>query len=166
MDNKIIQVALDGLENILKVGESDKEANGGTNLYAQFVEEAGGMITIHNLQHHENLEIYKKCFYIMDKYFPEDDEAEVDTAQVNEAGGVSYLRPWREAMCPPEANDCFARSLPSIPMFVHQTVDSTSTCSRILPLPRPNCLWLWYFFNVCFRTFLHQHTTRLRHQPY
>lgn len=90
MDNKIIQVALDGLENILKVGESDKEANGGTNVYAQYVEEAGGMITIHNLQHHENLEIYKKCFYIMDKYFPEDDEAEVDTAQVNEAGGFAF----------------------------------------------------------------------------
>lgn len=99
MDNKIIQVALDGLENILKVGESDKEANGGTNLYAQYVEEAGGMITIHNLQHHENLEIYKKCFYIMDKYFPEDDEAEVDTAQVNEAGGVSFLPFFSYILC-------------------------------------------------------------------
>jgi hypothetical protein len=68
MDNKIIQVSLDGLENILKVGEIDKEAAGpgGINQYAQFVEEAGGMVAIHNLQHHENLEIYKKCFYIMD----------------------------------------------------------------------------------------------------
>jgi importin subunit alpha-1 len=68
MDNKIIQVALDGLENILKVGEIDKEAAGpgGVNQYAQFIEEAGGMVSIHNLQHHENLEIYKKCFYIMD----------------------------------------------------------------------------------------------------
>ena len=28
-------------------------------------------VAIHNLQHHENLDIYKKCFYIMDKYFPE-----------------------------------------------------------------------------------------------
>jgi importin subunit alpha-1 len=71
MDNKIIQVALDGLENILKVGEIDKEAAGagGINQYAQFVEEAGGMVSIHNLQHHENLEIYKKCFYIMDSRF-------------------------------------------------------------------------------------------------
>lgn len=56
-DNKIIQVALDGLENILKVGESDKEVNGGVNQYAAFVEEAGGMLSIHNLQHHENLEV-------------------------------------------------------------------------------------------------------------
>lgn len=56
-DNKIIQVALDGLENILKVGEADKEAAGGVNQYALFVEEAGGMVSIHNLQHHENLEV-------------------------------------------------------------------------------------------------------------
>jgi len=28
MDNKIIQVALDGLDNILKVGEIDKQAGG------------------------------------------------------------------------------------------------------------------------------------------
>ncbi|ORY22687.1 importin alpha subunit [Naematelia encephala] len=78
MDNKIIQVALDGLENILKVGEIDKEASGlgGTNKYAQYIEEAGGMVAIHNLQHHENLEIYKKCFYIMDKFFPDEDEEE------------------------------------------------------------------------------------------
>lgn len=71
MDNKIIQVALDGLENILKVGEIDKEqaGAGGINQYAQFVEEAGGMVAIHNLQHHDNLEIYKKCFYIMDSEF-------------------------------------------------------------------------------------------------
>ncbi|KAK1927794.1 importin alpha subunit [Papiliotrema laurentii] len=82
MDNKIIQVALDGLENILKVGEIDKEAQGpgGTNKYAQYIEEAGGMVSIHNLQHHENLEIYKKCFYIMDKFFPDEEEEEADGA--------------------------------------------------------------------------------------
>lgn len=79
MDNKIIQVALDGLENILKVGDADKDANGGVNQYAQFVEEAGGMVTIHNLQHHDNLEIYKKCFYIMDKYVLLGDEVEEDS---------------------------------------------------------------------------------------
>ncbi|GFZ42343.1 Serine-rich RNA polymerase I suppressor protein [Saitozyma sp. JCM 24511] len=83
MDNKIIQVALDGLENILKVGEIDKEAAGpgAVNTYAQYIEEAGGMVSIHNLQHHENLEIYKKCFYIMDKFFPDDDEGEVEDEQ-------------------------------------------------------------------------------------
>ncbi|KAF7306828.1 Importin subunit alpha [Mycena indigotica] len=80
MDNKVIQVALDGLDNILKIGEADKTAAGpgGVNQYAHYIEEAGGMITIHNLQQHENLDIYKKAFNIMDKYFP--DEEDIDAA--------------------------------------------------------------------------------------
>jgi hypothetical protein len=48
LDNKIIQVALDGLDNILKVGERDKEA-AAVNQYAMCEEEAGGMVTIHQL---------------------------------------------------------------------------------------------------------------------
>jgi len=95
MDNKIIQVALDGLDNILKIGEVDKELAGPTaaNQYANFVEEAGGMLTIHQLQHHDNLEIYKKAFYIMDKYFPDDDEEEnvaVGAPQVDESGAFAF----------------------------------------------------------------------------
>ncbi|KAG9077680.1 Importin alpha subunit (Karyopherin alpha subunit) (Serine-rich RNA polymerase I suppressor protein), partial [Ceratobasidium sp. UAMH 11750] len=53
------------------------------NQYAIYVEEAGGMITIHNLQHHDNLEIYKKAFFIMDRYFPdeEDEDAGIGAPQ-------------------------------------------------------------------------------------
>lgn len=46
LDNKIIQVSLDGLENILKVGDLDKEQNGGQNIYARYIEEAGGMVRV------------------------------------------------------------------------------------------------------------------------
>jgi len=91
MDNKLILVALDGLENILKVGEMDKEQNNGVNQYAVFIEEAGGMVAIHNLQHHDNIEIYKKCFVLMDTYFPEDDD--VDTgidAGATEGGAFQF----------------------------------------------------------------------------
>ncbi|KAF9496102.1 Importin subunit alpha [Pleurotus pulmonarius] len=94
MDNKIIQVALDGLDNILKVGEMDKSAAGpgAINLYAQYVEEAGGMITIHNLQQHDNLEIYKKAFNIMDKYFPdeEDVDAAISAPSVDASGAFAF----------------------------------------------------------------------------
>jgi importin subunit alpha-1 len=90
MDNKIIQVALDGLDNILKIGELDKQAAGlgAVNQYALYVEEAGGMLTIHNLQQHDNLEIYKKAFNIMDKYFPDEEEvdASIGPAAVDSAG--------------------------------------------------------------------------------
>ncbi|KAJ1647449.1 Importin subunit alpha-1 [Coemansia asiatica] len=79
MDNKITQVALDGLENILKVGEADKEMSANQiNQYALFIEEAGGMEKIHNLQLHDNIEIYKKAYNIIDKYFSEGD-ADEDT---------------------------------------------------------------------------------------
>ncbi|WFC98602.1 Importin alpha subunit (Karyopherin alpha subunit) (Serine-rich RNA polymerase I suppressor protein) [Malassezia yamatoensis] len=95
MDNKIIQVALDGLENILKIGEQDKEAMGpgSTNQYALYIEECGGMVSIHALQNHENFDIYKKCFHIMDKYFPDDDVEEdtgIDAPQVNESGAFAF----------------------------------------------------------------------------
>lgn len=96
MDNKIIQVALDGLDNILKVGEQDKvdAGPGGVNKYAQYVEEAGGMITIHNLQQHDNIDIYKKAFNIMDKYFPDEEEMDASLApNVNEAGAFTVSHP-------------------------------------------------------------------------
>ncbi|PYH91705.1 ARM repeat-containing protein [Aspergillus ellipticus CBS 707.79] len=78
-DNKIIQVALDGLENILKVGEMDKEAaqtgEARVNRYALFIEEAGGMEKIHDCQNNANEEIYMKAYNIIEKYFSDEDEA-------------------------------------------------------------------------------------------
>ena len=97
MDNKIIQVALDGLDNILKVGEQDRTAagTGAINQYAQYVEEAGGMMTIHNLQQHDNLDIYKKAFNIMDKYFPDDeDDAGVGNPTVDASGAFAVRFFW------------------------------------------------------------------------
>lgn len=77
-DNKIIQVALDGLENILKVGEMDKEASEQTgepiNRYALFIEECGGMEKIHDCQNNANEEIYMKAYNIIEKYFSDGEE--------------------------------------------------------------------------------------------
>jgi hypothetical protein len=39
-----------------------------------FVEEAGGMEKINQLQEHENVEIYKKSYQIIDKYFSDENE--------------------------------------------------------------------------------------------
>ncbi|KAJ1818149.1 Importin subunit alpha-1 [Coemansia sp. RSA 2675] len=100
MDNKITQVALDGLENILKVGDADKEQSPNQiNQYALYIEEAGGMEKIHNLQLHDNIEIYKKAYNIIDKYFAEEGDDEEDnelmpgvdqqTGQFNFEGDVS-----------------------------------------------------------------------------
>lgn len=85
-DNKIIQVALDGLENILKVGELDKESgemgDSTLNRYALFIEEAGGMEKIHECQNNANEEIYMKAYNIIERYFSDEDEAAADIDEV------------------------------------------------------------------------------------
>ncbi|KAL0075428.1 hypothetical protein J3Q64DRAFT_1841451, partial [Phycomyces blakesleeanus] len=89
-DNKITQVALDGLDNILRSGEIEK-ANmaDGINPYALLVEEAGGIEIIHDLQAHENQEIYKKTYNIIDKYFSAGDD-EQDSDMVPDAGQFTF----------------------------------------------------------------------------
>lgn len=74
-DPRIITVCLEGLENILKVGEIEKDAgNAGVNLYARFIEEADGTEKIENLQTHDNTEIYEKAVKLLETYWAEEDE--------------------------------------------------------------------------------------------
>lgn len=76
-DNKIIEVTLDALDNILKMGELDKEARGlSENENAIYIEECGGMERIFDCQNNENSKIYERAFNIVDKYFSEEDELE------------------------------------------------------------------------------------------
>lgn len=42
MDSKIVQVALNGLENILRLGEIEAKRGGGINPYCALLEEAYG----------------------------------------------------------------------------------------------------------------------------
>ena len=92
-DNRIIQVALDGLNNVLEVGEMDKAVTGpgAPNQYAIYVEEAGGVVAIRNLQSHDNLAVYMKAYNIMDKFFPDDEEVDAGTGSTNvDAAGGFY----------------------------------------------------------------------------
>ncbi|ESQ35942.1 hypothetical protein EUTSA_v10007310mg [Eutrema salsugineum] len=75
-DPRIVTVCLEGLENILKVGEADKDMglNGGVNLYAQIIEESDGLDKIENLQSHDNNEIYEKAVKILERYWAEEEE--------------------------------------------------------------------------------------------
>jgi hypothetical protein len=105
-DNKIIQVALDGLENILKVGEMDKESGVDTttgepiNRYALFIEEVGGMEKIHDCQNNANEEIYMKAYNIIEKYFSDEDaEAEnmgETNPQINQDGHFGFGAPQQQ----------------------------------------------------------------------
>ncbi|KAJ3170045.1 Importin alpha subunit (Karyopherin alpha subunit) (Serine-rich RNA polymerase I suppressor protein) [Irineochytrium annulatum] len=89
-DPKIIQVALDGLENILKVGDMDKPKNQGQNIYAHFIEDAGGMQKINILQNHDNSEIYRKSYQIISKYFGEEEDATGLAPAVNQSGTFDF----------------------------------------------------------------------------
>uniref|UniRef100_A0A182ME99 Importin subunit alpha n=1 Tax=Anopheles culicifacies TaxID=139723 RepID=A0A182ME99_9DIPT len=71
MDPKIVTVALNGLENILKVGEEQRTK---PNPYAVMIEECYGLDKLEFLQSHQNNDIYEKAFSIIQKYFSNDDE--------------------------------------------------------------------------------------------
>lgn len=82
MDSKIVMVALSGLENILRFGKGETAAAEDTNPYAVQIEECYGLDKIEFLQSHENLDIYKKAFKVVETYFGSEGDGDSD-AQVN-----------------------------------------------------------------------------------
>ncbi|XP_074590132.1 importin subunit alpha-1b-like [Curcuma longa] len=88
-DPRIVTVCLEGLENILKVGEVEKNsgASGDVNLYAQMIDEAEGLEKIENLQSHDNTEIYEKAVNILETYWlEEEEEAAMPAADAAQTG--------------------------------------------------------------------------------
>ena len=75
-DPRIITVCLEGLENILKVGEAEKVTGntGDANYYAQLIDDAEGLEKIENLQSHDNSEIYEKAVKILETYWLEEED--------------------------------------------------------------------------------------------
>ncbi|CAI9104903.1 OLC1v1003693C1 [Oldenlandia corymbosa var. corymbosa] len=78
-DPRIVTVCLEGLENILKVGEAEKNLGntGDVNAFAQFIDEAEGLEKIENLQSHDNNEIYEKAVKILETYWLEEDDEQL-----------------------------------------------------------------------------------------
>jgi len=80
-DTQVIQVVLDGLNNMLKLAGAEVES------VAAMVEECGGLDKIESLQNHENVEIYKLAYEIIEQYFSDDGEEDSALApQETEAG--------------------------------------------------------------------------------
>ncbi|KAL3881359.1 hypothetical protein ACJMK2_027808 [Sinanodonta woodiana] len=84
MDSKIVQVALNGLENILRLGEQDAKTNSAVNPYAVMIEECYGLDKIEFLQSHENREIYQKAFDMIERYFGTEDEDRAVAPEVDQ----------------------------------------------------------------------------------
>lgn len=95
-DPGTVSVCLEGLDNILKVGESEKNLGntGDANLYAQLVDDAGGLEKIENLQNHDNNEIYEKAVKILETYWVDEDDEPLPPGDTSNSGfsfGVNEL---------------------------------------------------------------------------
>lgn len=77
-DPEIVTVCLEGLDNILAVGEADKAMgkHNGNNIYAQLIDDCDGLDKIEDLQTHDNNEIYEKAVKILTRYWFDDEEEE------------------------------------------------------------------------------------------
>jgi len=75
-DNQVVQVVLDGLQNILRMAQPD-----GLETVTTQIEECGGVDKIENLQNHENEDIYKLAYEIIVHYFRDETDAELEPAQ-------------------------------------------------------------------------------------
>lgn len=71
-DTQVIQVVLDGINNMLKAAGSQVE------YLANMIEECSGLDKIEQLQNHENIDIYKLAYDIIEQYF----SAEADDANL------------------------------------------------------------------------------------
>lgn len=62
----VLQVVLDGLHNMLKMAEGHSQE------VANLIEECGGLEKIEQLQAHENVDIYKLAYEIIEQHFSEE----------------------------------------------------------------------------------------------
>ncbi|CAH9132597.1 unnamed protein product [Cuscuta epithymum] len=102
-DPRVVTVCLEGLENILKMGEAEKDGTDGVNTFAQLIDEADGLEKIENLQMHDNQDIYEKAVKILETYWSDEDEE-----QMPSVGGGS-------GDAPPQTGFNFGGGDPSVP---------------------------------------------------
>ncbi|CAA9999539.1 unnamed protein product [Nesidiocoris tenuis] len=76
-------LVLDGLNNMLKMAGTQVEH------IASAIEECGGLDRIETLQNHENVDIYKLAYDIIERYFSEDDD-DVNVAPTTADGGFQF----------------------------------------------------------------------------
>lgn len=86
-DPKMIMVAMEAIENILRVGKKDATTTGSANRYSDHVEECGGLDNLEMLQRHDNEEIYDKAVKILRNYFDSEEAEDATIVPEVNAGG-------------------------------------------------------------------------------
>lgn len=93
-DARIVTVALEGLENILRMGQKEAEERGlPTSEYGQQVDAEGGLDKIEQLQNHQQEEIYQKAMKIIQKYFGFEEEDAGIAPGTDASGGFAFGAP-------------------------------------------------------------------------
>ncbi|CAA6656650.1 unnamed protein product [Spirodela intermedia] len=88
-DPEAVSVCLEALENILKVGEAEKELGNrdGTNIYAQEVEDCDGLAKIEDLQFHPHASVSDAATRMLERYW-EEEEVVKEERKRRKVGGV------------------------------------------------------------------------------
>lgn len=90
-DVRIVTVALEGLENILRVGEKEKETTGAErNEFADLIEAADGLDKIEQLQSSSQQEIYDKAVKLLEIYFGADGEEDIEGVAPPQISGSQF----------------------------------------------------------------------------
>ena len=90
---RILMVSMEALDNVLKVGQKNLNANG-ENPFALIVEQSGMIDKIEQLQVHKNHLVYEKTLAFLESYFNTDEENDIvgliqDSTQGNTQSTVS-----------------------------------------------------------------------------
>lgn len=88
-DPKVLTVVLDTITNILNAAAKVDA----TESVCCFIEQFGGLDKIENLQHHENAEVYRSAFSIIDNYFTGEEEEDEEIAPQVEDGAFEFNGP-------------------------------------------------------------------------
>jgi len=91
-DPKIVTVCLKGLENILSAGEINNEwgPHYGVNIYAQMVEDCGGLHRIASFHSSDNNDIFDRATWILAKHWPVELEIDDDNRVTGSEKGFSF----------------------------------------------------------------------------
>jgi len=86
-NTSLITVVIDALQNILKLGHSEKDKTRGKNMFAIKVEECGGFDALEHLQTKEDFQgdndMYYKLAAIVTKYFRQAEDSNFQTPDTN-----------------------------------------------------------------------------------
>ncbi|CAH0556549.1 unnamed protein product [Brassicogethes aeneus] len=83
-DAMVVQVVLDGINNMLKMADAEVEQ------LCTMIEECQGLDKIESLQNHSNIEIYKLAYDIIEQYFSGDNEDDPNLAPVAVDTGYTF----------------------------------------------------------------------------